>query len=1109
MNPIRGFVDNPVKVTVGVLVVVIFGVIGLTRMPMQLTPEVTRPTITVETDWFGRSPQEIEREIVKPQENELKSVEGLTKMSAEATNGRGQITLEFAVGTDMQKALLLVNSRLQQVRDYPEEAEQPVISTSNSSDSPIGWFILGPRVASDAEIDAFLDEHQDLAGTLEPARRATSAGLRLWHLQRIAEAEQRVADALLFEHAPLPELRRFAEDEIEARFERVPGVANANVFGGREDEIQIRFDPHKLAARKLSVLDMRDALRSDNRDTTGGELEVEKRRYTIRTLGQFDDLDDIRTTVIGYTNGSPVLIRDVAEVTYAFKRPSAIVRNFGTTSIACNALRESGANVLDVMAGLRQVIDELNETILPAKGLFLKQVYDETEYIYSAVDLVEQNIYLGGALTIIVLLLFLRNARSTLIIALAIPTSLVGTFLILQALDRSLNVISLAGLAFAVGMLVDNAVVVLENIYRHYQQGKAPVRAAVDGTREVYGAVIASTLTTLAVFIPVVFVEQEAGQLFRDIAIAISGAVGISMLVSIIVISTASAKVLKTGGAGSTRTRRGIVGWLLFPIDIVAIGFACSVLWINRLLQKHWAPQLAVVLAVIGGAVVLAWSLIPQVEYLPNGNRNLVFGVVLTPPGYNLDKQLEMGEEFEQALRDYWDLDPTAPETKSMDFPPIADFFYVAFGRQMFFGIRSGDPDRVAEIETLVQRKVGFRFPGTFIFAKQTSLFERGLAGGRNIDVEISGPDLDQLIARGQQIFGMAMEIVPGAQVRPEPSLDLSNPELHIDPNRVKAAQNRLRASDVGYMVRAMMDGSYASDYYFEGDKIDITLKGYESAREHIGDIEFLPIVTPPVGPDNERKQIPVGAVADVRVGSGPEQINRRERSRTITIKVSPPRDIPLEQALNDIRDKIIAPMRAAGQFDAPYSVALAGTADKLGEAWAALSFNFILAFVLTYLLLAALFESFTYPFVIILTVPLGVVGGLAGLQLLNVFIPQSLDVLTMLGFIILIGTVVNNAILVVHQALTLGRDGSYEPAAAIVEAVRTRIRPIFMTTTTTTFGLLPLVLFPGAGSELYRGLGSVVLGGLIVSTFFTLFLVPNVLGLFIRVRSLIARTAV
>ncbi|MAT68028.1 MAG: acriflavin resistance protein [Planctomycetaceae bacterium] len=1150
MNPVAAIVRNPVKVAVGVLLVALFGFVALLEMPLQLTPEVQTPTITVTTRWPGASPQEIEREIVIEQEEWLKAVEGATKLTAECTDSQGTIIIEFRVGTDMSEALLKVNSQLQQVREYPEDADQPVIVTANSSSQPIAWFILSASPPAAEQIDAFQEKYPELAEQLAPVRRATNIGLAMLRLRNLAEEDARFNELLPPPDLDVTKLRRFAEDEIEARFERVDGISQSNVIGGLEDEMQVVVDPEKLAARQITLDTVRRVLQNQNRDTSAGDFWEGKRRWVVRALGEFRSVDQVEQQLLAVRDGAPVFIRDVAEVRLGYKKPTGLVRRFGEGAIAVNCIRETGANVIDAMAGLRTMCDQINNDVLAPRGLRLTQVYDETEYIESSVSLVQQNIFFGGALTMAVLMAFLHLgartllaipliiglgtaaayispmyfvaclaviigagfwfARGSLVAGLAIPTSIIGTFLILGILGRSLNVISLAGLAFAVGMLVDNAVVVLENIFRRYDLGESPATAAVKGTQEVFGAVIASTLTTIAVFLPVVFVKEQAGQLFRDIALAIAAAVALSLVVSVTVIPAASSRLLrgtrrsKSSGeenngqpatAGAAKARAGRLAGLM---ERTGSRFVNHIVSVNDWLQRGLVRRLAIVCVLVGASLGLSWLLWPQVEYLPNGNRNLVIGFLLPPPGYNTDQLVDVGERVEEGLRPYWDVDPDSPEAAEMEGPILADFFFVARGRSVFTGLRAYDPMRAGELVNIV-RNVGMQLPGTIAMAKQTSLFEDGLTAGRSIDIEITGPEIETLVGIGGQIMGQLVQEIPGVQPFPKPSLDLSNPEVHVTPRLVQAAEMQMNSSDIGFAVNALVDGAYVSDYYLDGKKIDLTVMGETKYADQTHLIGAAPLATP-LG-----NLVPINALADVSLASGPEQINRRERVRAITISASPPPEVPLENAMQTIQNKIVGPLREAGQLPPGYRITLAGTADKLSETWQALRGNVLLALTITYLLMAALFESWLYPFVIILTVPMGAVGGILGLRLLNLWMLQPLDVLTMLGFVVLIGTVVNNPILIVHQALNHIREDGMTPREAVLESVRTRIRPIFMTTATTVLGLLPLVLFPGAGSELYRGLGSVVLGGLLASTVFTLVLAPTMFTLMLDAKASVA----
>jgi HAE1 family hydrophobic/amphiphilic exporter-1 len=1098
---IEAIVSSPVKVAVGVILVTMFGVIALFTMPVQLTPEVQIPTLTIETRWPGASPQEVEREIVQEQEEQLQSVEGVQKLSSESLDGQGKVILEFAVGTDIADALLRVNTRLNQVPSYPENAREPVISTSNSSDRPVAWFILSPRLPDAGEIDEFAAKHPQLAGPLARVKSANNPGLAIFRLREVAAQHPEVR-VLLPPEVDMSKLRRFAEDMIETRLERVKGVSNANVFGGREEELQVVVDPQKLAARQLTIIDVRNALRG-NKDSSAGDFWEGKRRYVVRTLGERRTPQQVADSVIARRNDEPVYVRDVGEVRIGYKKPDGVVRRFGTEVLAVNCLRETGSNLLTMMEGLREVTRQLNKGLLERRGLMLTQVYDETEYIYSSISLVGDNLVEGGVLTFIALLMFLRSFRSSLVIFISIGVSFIGMFLVLRLLGRSLNVPSLAGIAFATGMFVDNFIVVLENIYRHRNEGDSGLESVVNGTREVWGAVLAATLANLAVFVPVLFVKDEAGQLFRDIALAISSALIISLIVALILVPTAAAQIMRSGRREWSSQRDASAPWwkrilsaILRPIDAFGNAFVHLVVSVNAWLQRRLWRQLITVFGMFGASVFLSWLMLPQVEYLPNGNRNLVFGLLFPPPGYNANQLEEMGEQIETFLRPYWDVDPGTVEAAKLDFPIIGDFFYVARGRQLFLGLRAVDPLRAGELEGLIPQVGGF-MPGTIVIAKQSSLFEQSLSGGRTVDIEITGPDVRRLVGIGGKIMGMVMHptesVVPGSQARPVPSLDLSSPEMHVIPKWEQAADMGVSAVDLGYTVDALIDGAYASDFYTDGTKIDLSILGTPELTGRTQDLEALAIATP------TGQVVPLAAVAEVLYGSGPEQINRRERQRAIAISVSPPPTMPLEDAISRINKQIIEPLEASGEVSGEYAISLSGTADKLNTTWQSLRWNLLLAVIITYLLMAALFESWVYPFIIMMSVPLGAVGGFFGLWLLNLFVLQPLDVLTMLGFIILVGTVVNNPILIVEQALGLMREEGMAPREAVLDSVRTRIRPIFMTAFIGFFGLIPLVISPGAGSELYRGIGAVLLGGLIVSTIFTLVFVPTVFDLSVQ----------
>ena len=1061
MNVIQFAIRYPVTTTVGVILVVLFGLVSLTRLPIQLTPDVSKAEITVETRWPGASPKEVEREIVDEQEEQLKSVEGHEKMFGESSYDSAKIVLRFPAGTNNDTALLRVSNRLNQVKKYPDEVDEPVISSADTRGNAMGWFIFEPLADNLVEIDT---------------------------------------------------MRDFAEDVIKARFERISGVAASNVYGGRERELRVLVDPLKLATRSLTMRDLAQALDQENRDYSAGDFDEGKRAYVVRTTGEYQSPEDVGNVIIARRNGAPVYVRDIADVRIAYKDPLHVVREMGRNSIAVNAIRETGANILDTMHKLQEAVRELNEGLLQRQGLKLFQVYDETDYIYDSLSLVQQNLIIGSILAVTILFLFLRTGSTTLVIGLAIPISIMGTFIALWALDRNINVISLAGMTFAAGMLVDNSIVVLENIYRHRESGKPLFQAAYDGATEVWGAVLASTLTTIAVFVPIVFIEEQAGHLFRDIAIAISAGVGLSLIVSITVIPCLSARILRTRKHETRRTRsssrpKTFAGELGDRAHRMADRRGLNADRIGDFIYRmcgsvRW--RIGIVLGLTMFAIGLTWLLLPKAEYLPEGNRNLIIGIVLPPPGYNTEKFVRLGETIENVLAPYWDAQPGSPEEAALDGPSIRNFFYVARGRSVFMGGRTNDDAKIRELIPIF-RKAFAEIPGIIGIVTQSSLFRRGLGEGRNIDIEITGPDLDRLVTLGGQIFGQIRGILPEAQARPKPSLDLGSPEVRVSLKRERAADVQMTNQELGFTIDALVDGAKASDYQFEGDEIDLTIRGIDDYADRTQDLANLPIFT------RGGRLATVGAIADIKLVAGPEQINHIERERAITIQVIPPSQMPLETAMELIEQQIIFPLKEAGDLGRLYNIRLSGTADDLTKTYDALKYNLLLALLITYLLMAALFESFLYPFVIIFSVPLAAAGGILGLFVVNrVITYQPLDVLTMLGFIILIGVVVNNAILVVHQALNFidptrrnlwksgesETEGGMSARQAIAESVRSRVRPIMMSMLTTTFALLPLVLASGAGSELYRGIGSVVLGGLMLSTVFTILVVPALFSL-------------
>ena len=1056
-------VRRPVGVLSVVLMVVLMGWLALKIIPIQLTPDVRKPLIFVQTSWPGASPAEIEREIIIPQEEKLKGLEGLETMESRARRGRGQIVLEFNINSDRNRSILLINNRLQQVGNLPEEAGEPILRTRDTDDNPIAYFSIKRLSGNSRSIRSYGD---------------------------------------------------FVDDVVRDRLERVNGVAAVNIYGGNESEIRVIIDPRRLAHYRMTVTDLNNALRGTNISISAGEVDEGKRRYTVRTESELNTIARVREVILR-TNRDPVTGRilrvrvgDIAEVEYGHKRRDARIRDMGDQAMVVNAIRDTGANVIETMQGIKAVVNELNRDLMPKMGLEMKQVHDDTVYINSAIDLVTQNIWIGGTLAAFVLLIFLRSFGATAVVSLAIPVSVIGSFVALAALGRSINVISLAGIAFAVGMVVDAAIVVLENIFRHREMGRAKLEGAIQGASEVWGAIMASAVTTVVVFAPILVMNLVVGQLFRDIAVALSVAVLLSLIVSITVVPALANKLLGNNTHKISGARNIPV------IDHFARGFVHFVMGFTRIVVSNKFFAVIVIMAVSGLAAAGTWLYLPKLSYLPEGNRNFVIAIANPPPGYNLKTLNAMASKVEGSVRQYWHKKGEKVKTcpswiKRVGFgtggegyfpfhiekcdqgpPKMGRFWFVARSSSTFMGANSVDPTRARELVPIMRRAV-FSEPGTFGFARQTSLFGRGFGGSRVINLDITGPNLEDLLVlarKGVSILSREMPRNKGNQIRPKPGLELGAPEVRIIPNLLRLADVGLTPKDLALTIDAFNDGLRVTEITRGSKRIDLTLMGPDRQIKSTQGIGNLPVAT------RNGKILPASSLAKIDVTEGPTQIRHLERVRTVTLQIRPAKFVPLETAIANVREKVMKQMEDGG-LPPGVRLTMSGTADQLTKTWNAMILNLAIAIAIVYLVMAILFESFIFPLIIMFSVPLATAGGVAGLSILNLYTFQALDMLTVLGFVILVGTVVNNAILLVHQTLHHVRKESMDTTEAITEATKNRIRPIFMSTMTSVFGMLPLVIMPGAGSELYRGLGSVVLGGLALSALLTLLIIPPLLS--------------
>ncbi|MGF1508703.1 MAG: efflux RND transporter permease subunit [Myxococcota bacterium] len=1019
-------VRRPVSVLSGVILVCLLGALALMQLPLQLTPDIAIPTLTINTRWPGASPAEVESEILEEQEEALKTLTGLERMESEAEVDQAVLRLEMQVGTPTQEALVRATNLLSQVPDYPDAADQPVVESADDSGPPLAVLTVTARDGRDP------------------------GSYRTW----VAE-------------------------NVQPRLDRIVGVSGSVLFGGQDREVRINFDPQALATRGFTIRRVADAVQAELRDVSAGDVTLGKRQLLVRTLLAPERPEDLEDVVLAHPpDRGPIRLRDVAEVQYGLRKPRARVLSDDRPSMVFLLFREAGTNVLEVTRAIRDEVQDVQRELLEARGLEMSVVSDQVEYIESALSLVRQNLVLGGVLAVLVLFVFLGSLRASAVISVAIPVCTLGTALGMAVLGRTINVISLAGMAFAVGMVVDNAIVVLENIDSHRQKHPSVSMAALMGTREVWGAVLASTLTTIVVFLPVITWRDEVGEILRDVAVAISLAVAMSLFVSVLVIPSFAAAFL----AGETKVVRRS------RIRDAAMRFKGLIGDLVASLVAKPSRALAVVLSTVVASGLTAWLLLPPMEYLPTGNRGFIFGLLVPPPGLSVEDMGRVGARLQDRMV------PHVGHAKD-GIPALQRWVFAGRPNRIFTGVGVENPEDTKEVVRWY-REILKDVPGMFAIANQASIFGRSLSGARSIDVEIQGGDLTTLVGVGARLLEAIQQAIPGCQVRPQPSLEPGAPELHVRPNRDQVSRLGLSPADVGLAVDALVDGSIIGEVGPAGDvKVDVVLAAKnEGLRRTPAEIEAAPLASP------SGQVVPLGSVAQVEEALGPTKIRRVERQRTISLDVSPPESVPLETAIDTIRELISAQQR---EGNIPYGVTtrLEGSAGDLERAKVRFGWVLLAAVVISYLLMSGLFEDFLAPVAVLVTVPFAAAGGIVNLRVVDLLLgPQPFDLVTAVGFIILIGVVVNNAILVVDGAM-VRLQGGHDLADAVGMSVQSRLRPIFMSALTSLAGLSPLVFFPGSGSELYRGVGAIVLGGLALSTMLTVFVVPAFYSLIERAR--------
>ena len=1001
-------IRNPAGVGVAVAIIALFGLLSLDRLPVQLFPDIDLPQLSVQAGWRAASPREVEAEILEPMEDVLQGLPGLQVMESNAFNGGAFINLQFNLGTDMQATLMDVIGRLNRLPPLPADADPPVVQLGGggNANGALTWFFV-----------------QKLPGT--PGQ--------------LTDYAQQVTDI------------------IRPRIESIEGVAGVEILAGAPEQLQIVIDPYRAADLGLTLPDIA-ARASRSNDTSGGFVDIGRRQYTLRFEGRYD-IEQLRNQLLEWRDGRPVRLGDIAEIRVDRGPRNDIVVQNGNPAMGVRIDRQNGANVLAALTEVKMVMDELRDGPLKELGLDVQQSFDASVFIRRAVSLVTNNLLVGVLLAVGVLWWFLRDARGTLLIATAIPVSLLVTFIILQLTGRSLNVISLAGLAFAVGMVLDAAIVVSENIVRLREDGESPARAALLGTGQVQSALLASTATTVAIFLPVLFLHDVEGQLFADLALTIAIAVCASLLVALTILPTLGGSWLKPRVQRRSQTRAP--GWARLTDSLMR--------------ASATAPRRALIIATLVTAPLAAtWALFPQLDYLPPVKRDAVDAFLQTPPGATWTMK---EEEIVSTL-----VERLEPYMSGEREPALKNYYIWLFAGGGTIGARVEDQSRVKELEAIMRNEVLVGIPDFRGFAAQGNLFG-GFGGGRDIAVHMQSADEAGLIAASESGQAQLMALFPGANVQAFPAPELAEPELRIHPDDARISEVGWNRENVASVIRALGNGLWLGEYFNGEQRMDIILSagGWETPE----DLASTPVMTP------AGEVVPLGELVAVERTTGPGQIRRVNGRRTVTLSVSPPENVSLESAVSRIRDEVEPRLKAALPADG--TIIYGGSADSLSDAIGTMSSNFLMALGILFLLMAGLFRSLKDSAIVALTIPLAGVGGIIALQVLNLFSFQPMDLLTMIGFIILLGLVVNNAILLVDQTRRAEREG-LDRHAAVHQALKVRMRPIFMSTFTTIFGMLPLVLMPGEGSVIYRGLATTIVGGMTCSLFFTLLMLPSLL---------------
>ena len=998
---------------IGVIVIAVFlgllGLLSLSRLPLQLFPDINRPELSIQTGWRTASPEEVESELLEPLENVMQGMPGVEEIEGNAFAGAAQVNLRFTLGTEMKNALVEVIGRLNRLPPLPRDADRPSVSLggNGNTNETLSWFFV-----------------QLLPGT----------------------------------PGPIETQRRFIEDTVRARLESIPGVAAVQVNAGPPDDVRITLDLARAAALGITVPDVANRAASAT-NVSGGQLDVGRRQYTLRFTGRFSP-EQLGGLVLAWRDGRPVRLADIATIDVAPPARQFFGYQNGNPAIGIQVFRANGANVLATLEAVKAAVVELREGALKAHGLGIEQSFDASLFIRRAVRLLTENLVIGALLALIVVWWFMREWRVTLLIAATIPVCLCATFIALDLFGRSLNVISLAGLAFAVGMVVEGAIVVSGNVVRLREGGMPLDEATRKGARQVAGALLASTATTVAVFVPVLFLKDVEGQLFGDLALTISIAVAISVVAALtllpVALSFALNRPLRPSGYGQGWP--GLTEWVLRVTD-------------TRPKQLSWIAGLLLF------PLLLTWWMLPPLDYLPPVKRAAIDAFFDFPPGMSPEA---VNRELVPTI-----LERMRPYMEGRQQPRLKNWYILTWPGGGTIGARVVDESRIGELERLVRDKIVVGLPDTRVFTVEGDLFG-GIGGSaRSVGIHLQSEDtaaLNRVALEGRKLLE---KVFPGAAVQSFPNPEDVALELHAVPDDRRIAEVGWDRATLGTVVRAVGEGAWLGEYFDGKSRLPIILRSSEGTTPE--DLSNAPLMTP------AGLVVRLGDLVQLSTELGPPAIRRLNHRRTVTLTVDPPGSLSLEKVLSIIDTQILPKLRADMPPDG--SMRLAGSADSLSQTLSAMSRVFALALIVLLLLMTVLFRSVRDSVIVLLTVPLALVGGVVGLRLLDLVKFQALDLLSMIGFVMMIGVIINHAILLVAAVRSIEAEGA-TLEQGIRGGLQQRLRAILASTLTGALGALPMAVNPGPGSVIYRGLAAVNIGGVVISLVFSLVLLPALMRL-------------